>query len=115
MRPDELFPIVIADPPYLPSAQSRAGRPTRRRRSTVARTGWTWFAPASLWRRNTWLRTAVVLLQVAGERQADEVTEIVDRDPALGLSRVELRSADAERAVLLLSAAAGTRPAPSPH
>jgi release factor glutamine methyltransferase len=115
VRPDERFPIVIADPPYLPSADVArwpADPPT-------AIDG----GPDGLDLVRACLAVAasqltpdgVVLLQVAGERQAGEVTHIVDRDPALGLRRVELRSADAERAVLLLRADAGTRPGPSPH
>jgi release factor glutamine methyltransferase len=110
LHPNERFPVVIADPPYLPTEQVQRwpadppaaidGGPDGLELVRVCiRVAADHLAP-----------TGVVLLQVAGARQADEVAELVRRDASLGLQRTEVRSVDDERAVLVLTAPAAPRP-----
>lgn len=103
LRADERFPIVLADPPYLPTLQVcrwpadpvRAidggpdGLDLARRCLTVA--------------AEHMESSAVVLLQVAGDVQAEQVVAWLEDVPHLGLAAVETRRYDPERAVTLLT------------
>lgn len=98
LRPGERFPVMLADPPYLRSTDTARwpadpltaidGGPDGLAviRSALA------VASAHL------LSGGQLLLQVAGPRQAVEVSALL---PRAGLVRRALRAVDAERAVLL--------------
>jgi methylase of polypeptide subunit release factors len=98
LRPDERFPIVLADPPYLPSDETPRwpedplsaidggpdGLDVTRACLAVAAA----HLPSDGW----------LLLQVAGPAQADEVSRLITAE----LVPVDLRVIDDERAIQLL-------------
>lgn len=102
LAPAEWFPIVIADPPYLPSAQVASWPEDPVRAIDGGADG--------LRLVRTCLQVAaahltddgVVLLQVAGDAQADDVLALVHATPALGLVPIGIRRHDADRAVMAL-------------
>lgn len=104
LAPDELFPIVLADPPYLPSSHLERWPEDPATAIDGGRDG--------LDVVRTCLRVAadhlqpqgVLLLQVAGEAQAEAVRGLVG-DHA-GPTWRETRHHDAERAVMLFVAGA---------
>ena len=101
VTPDERFVVVIADPPYLPSARVAL---------------WPEDPPQAIDGGEDGLRVTrsclsvidgcladggTAILQVWGERQAAEVADLVDRNH-LGLAVGELKSMDEDRALLAL-------------
>lgn len=101
LAPDEVFPLVLADPPYLPSAQvSRWPEDP-----VTAIDG----GPDGLDVVRLCLRVAAahlvpggpLLLQVAGDAQVDVMADVVTRDE-LPLAVTDVRRHDPERAVVLL-------------
>lgn len=101
LHPGETFPIILADPPYLPSRDTARwpGDPVR------AIDG----GPDGMDVVRTCLAVAAdhllvggpLLLQVAGDAQARAVEAIVDADARLAFRQV--RRHDAERAVVLMT------------
>ena len=102
LREDEQFPLVIADPPYLPTVdvQRWPADPVRAIDGGAdgldvirdcLEVGAAHLPPGG------WL-----LLQVAGPAQADRVTRLVADAPAPVLRRHSVRVTDDERAILLL-------------
>ncbi len=106
VNPEERFPLVIADPPYLPSGEvSRFPEDPR-----LAIDG----GPDGLAVVRSCLAVAArhlvpggaVLLQVAGPGQADSVAALAADGSAGQLQPGERRVVDSERAILLLRQAA---------
>lgn len=102
LAPDERFPLVIADPPYLRSGEvghfpqdphlaidgGDDGLAVVRACLTVA--------------ARHLVGGGALILQVAGPRQADEVAVLVADGPAAALQAEDTRVIDDERAVMLL-------------
>ena len=102
VRPDERFPIIVADPPYLPSTEVERwpddpvtaidggadGLELVRACLDVAATHLT--------------ADGQLLLQIAGPAQDEQIAALLDATPAWGLARRDARVIDAERAVVLL-------------
>jgi methylase of polypeptide subunit release factors len=103
LRPGEVFSLVLADPPYLPTSHLSRWPDD----PTSAIDG----GPDGLDVVRRCLRVAsqhmtsgaVLLLQVAGDSQAHEVIDLVSDSTDLGLQFVETRRHDAERAVMALT------------
>ena len=102
LRPDERFPVVIADPPYLPTSQVRRwpADPVTAIDGGIDGLDVVWtclgVAAAQL------PADGSLLLQVAGSGQAELVTRLLEAAAAPALRRVALRVIDDERAIMLL-------------
>lgn len=108
MTAGERFPIIVADPPYLPTADVQRWPAD----PVTAIDG----GPDGLELTRVCLQVAAghltaggsLLLQVAGEAQAEAVTELLGSSPRPELVAVQTRHHDPERAVVLLRRASAT-------
>lgn len=104
LAPGERFPIVLADPPYLPTGEI-ASWPADPTTAIDGGADGLDLVGECLCIANEHLQPGgVLLLQVAGEAQADAVSELVDASADLGLTWRETRHHDRERAVMLFGA-----------
>jgi release factor glutamine methyltransferase len=102
LRPDERFSLIIADPPYLPSAEI-ARWPEDPPMAIDGGADGLDLVRACLRLAAEHLTDAgLLLLQVAGPRQDHHITDLLAATPLWNLSRRELRVIDDERAILLL-------------
>jgi methylase of polypeptide subunit release factors len=103
LRPDERFAVIVADPPYLRSADI-ARWPDDPPTAIDGGSEGLDVVSACLHVAAQHLTDAgQLLLQVAGPRQDQQVAELVKATPAWGLRRLDVRVIDAERAILLLA------------
>lgn len=103
LRVDECFPIVLADPPYLASADISRWPDDPRAAIDGGADGLD-LVRACLQVAGAHLdRDGVLLLQVGGRTQAESVTRYLDTARTVGLFPRETRHHDDERAVMLLS------------
>lgn len=103
VRPDERFPLVIADPPYLPTADVRRW-PDDPVTAIDGGTDGLDVIRACLGVAAAHLAPGGhLLLQVAGPGQADRVTALTGSGPGPRLHRLGVRVIDAERAILHLA------------
>lgn len=103
LRADETFPIILADPPYLRSAEISRWPEDPRTAIDGGPDGLELVRACLDVAAAHLTRDGALLLQVAGRRQADEVTRYLDADPTVDLVPRETRHHDDERAVMLLS------------
>lgn len=96
IRPDERFPIVIADPPYLPSADVSRWPKDPVTAIDGGPDGLALIRDCLTVAASCLTRGGQLLLQVRGSEQADQL------DLPAGLRRRELRAVDAERAIVRL-------------
>ncbi len=102
LRADERFPIVVADPPYLPTTEV-ARWPQDPVAAIDGGTDGLDVVRACLQvGAHHLLDGGALLLQVAGDAQLSAVDTMVAARPQLGLSVTESRRHDARRAVMLL-------------
>jgi release factor glutamine methyltransferase len=105
LRADEQFPVIIADPPYLPS--SATGRWPQDPVLAIdgGADGLNLIRACLKVAAEHLSRGGCMLLQVAGSGQAAQVDRILQARPGWGLQAGELRTVDAERAVLRVDGA----------
>ena len=96
IRPGERFPIVIADPPYLPSADVSRWPKDPVTAIDGGPDGLALIRDCLTVAASCLTRGGQLLLQVRGSEQADQL------DLPAGLRRRELRAVDAERAIVRL-------------
>jgi len=102
LRPDERFPLVIADPPYLPTRLVDRFPDDPRLAIDGGIDGLEVVRTCLAVAARHLVDGAALLLQVAGAGQADQVAAVARHDPAGGLVPEETRVVDRERAIMLL-------------
>lgn len=106
LRPDERFVVIIADPPYLPSADVSRWPEDPPAAIDGGADGLD-LVRACLHLAGQHLTDAGrLLLQIAGPRQDEQITRLLDSTPGLGLDRRAIRVIDDQRAILLVGRAA---------
>jgi methylase of polypeptide subunit release factors len=113
---DERFPIVLADPPYLPSTDVARWPDDPLSAIDGGKDGLELVRTCLRVASDHLQRDGVLLLQVAGAAQADAVTQFLASAGHIDLATIETRHHDSERAVMLLmhtAAAAGGRVDPA--
>jgi len=109
VRADERFPLVIADPPYLPTAEVARFPQDPHLAIDGGGDGLALVRACLVVASGHLVAGGSLLLQVAGPRQADEVAALVaDARPA-ALQTRETRVIDQSRAIMLLSRPGGER------
>jgi release factor glutamine methyltransferase len=103
VRVDERFPIILADPPYLASADVTRWPDDPRTAIDGGADGLDLVRACVQLAAAHLERDGVVLLQVAGRAQADLVTHYLETTRPVGLMARETRHHDDERAVMLLN------------
>jgi len=103
LRPGESFPIIIADPPYLPSGELPRWPEDPRLAIDGGQDGMDLVGDCVEVAARHLAAGGWLLLQLAGPPQAARVSSILADAPAIGLRRRELRVIDDERAILLIS------------
>ena len=106
LGPDERFPVVIADPPYLPSERASLWPEDPPRAIDGGADGLRLVRSCLALIESCLAEGGTAILQIWGERQAGEVSDLVaGRHPGLAVG--ELRSVDEDRALLALQRATG--------
>lgn len=100
---NERFPVVLADPPYLPTSQIPRWPEDPVRAIDGGPDGLDVIRACLTVAAEHMDPGAVLLLQVAGELQTEQVVAWLERVPQLGLAAVQTRRHDPERAVTLLA------------
>jgi release factor glutamine methyltransferase len=102
VQPDERFPVIIADPPYLRSADINRW-PEDPRMAIDGGTDGLDLVRACLQLAAGHLTPAgQLLLQIAGPSQAQDIRALLEGHPGWNLFRRELRVIDEDRAILLI-------------
>jgi methylase of polypeptide subunit release factors len=102
LAPHESFPLMLADPPYLPTRDVPRWPDDPRSAIDGGADGLDLVRRALRVASEHLLPGGALLLQVAGAEQAEAVTEYVESDPGPAFTCGELREHDPQRAVLLL-------------
>jgi release factor glutamine methyltransferase len=100
---DERFGVILADPPYLPSAQLSRWPADPPMAIDGGSDGLALVYTCVELAAQHLTAAGSLLLQIAGPGQAEPVAELVDTRPSWNLSCRELRVIDDERAILRLS------------
>lgn len=100
LRPDERFPLIIADPPYLPSADLERWPEDPPMAIDGGADGLALVRACLQLAARHLTSSGQLLLQIAGPGQDQQISELL---PAGALVRRELRITDEQRAVLLVS------------
>jgi methylase of polypeptide subunit release factors len=103
IRPDERFPVVIADPPYLRSADIDRWPVDPPMAIDGGSDGLDLVRVCLQLAAAHLAPTGQLLLQTAGSRQAEDITVLLAGNPDWKLLRRELRIIDRDRAILLIS------------
>lgn len=101
---DERFPIIVADPPYLPSADVARWPDDPAIAIDGGTDGLDLVRVCLQVAREHLAEGGALLLQVAGESQAHAVAASLGRPASAGLTHHETRHHDPDRAVMLLAA-----------
>lgn len=99
---DEIYPLIIADPPYLPTAQVKRWPEDPRRAIDGGTQGLDLILDCLEVASKHLGETGWLLLQVAGPAQADRVTQVLRAAPASALRPCDVRVVDEQRAVMLV-------------
>jgi methylase of polypeptide subunit release factors len=101
--PDERFPLIIADPPYLPSADVARWPEDPHSAIDGGADGMALSVDCLRVAARQLTAAGQLLLQVAGSAQDELVAAELDATPALGLARREIRVVDEARAVVRIT------------
>jgi methylase of polypeptide subunit release factors len=110
LRPDERFALIIADPPYLPSGEIARWPEDPPMAIDGGADGLDLVRACLRVAAEHLTEAGVLLLQIAGPRQDQDITELLAATPLWNLSRRELRVIDDERAILLVDRTAAAEP-----
>lgn len=101
LQPAERFPLILADPPYLPTPDIDAFPADPRRAIDGGKDGLDVVRECLAVANQHLELGGALLLQLRGPSQAEQVARLLDRTWP-GLTRAEVRGPDAQRAVLLV-------------
>lgn len=103
LRPNERFPIVLADPPYLPSAEISRWPDDPPSAIDGGVDGLDVVRTCLKVAADHLLESGHLLLQVGGDAQARQVAALISTRPGLGLLHRGTRRHDPQRAVMLMT------------
>jgi release factor glutamine methyltransferase len=103
LQPQERFGVIIADPPYLPSADINRWPEDPPMAIDGGTDGLDLVRACLQLAAGHLTRAGRLLLQIAGPSQAQHITGLIAATPGWDLLRGELRVIDDERAILLIS------------
>jgi len=109
VRPEECFPLVLADPPYLPSGDVDRFPGDPRLAIDGGEDGLDVLGACLAVAAGHLVDEGVLVLQVAGPGQADAVAKMAGTGPGDILEPEETRVVDEERAIMLLRRTRGRR------